>query len=278
VKARAFIESLTMMGGGGSAGVLGGMAAYGAMRAGGWAAGKVGHFGRQVIRSPYNAGRYVRDRAKGLDWLSRGGPAKKGIPNPKHVDSFRLPDLDNGPRQLPPAPTREIRGGPKALGPSGPGGGGPLVPRPPSGGPPATRPGGPRRPAPSGGNGPYQSPYRRDPRRRGAQLPKGPTAPGQDGRRQLGPGSTATRPTQAARRARDTRTGSWVSVPDNTVVEPAARPTPKPSRPSAGEKPPVSTARQVSDQPKGGRRRVGRSSPARRRVMPLDDGPPTQQS
>ena len=65
VKAKAFIESLTMMGGGGSAGMLGMMAAWTGMRAGGWALGKVGHFGRQVIRSPYNAGRYVRDRAKG---------------------------------------------------------------------------------------------------------------------------------------------------------------------------------------------------------------------
>ena len=65
VKARSFIESLTMMGGGGSAGMLGMMAAWTGMRAGGWALGKLGHLGRQVIRSPYNAGRYVRDRAKG---------------------------------------------------------------------------------------------------------------------------------------------------------------------------------------------------------------------
>jgi hypothetical protein len=256
------------------------MAAYGAMRAGGWAAGKVGHFGRQVIRSPYNAGRYVRDRAKGLDWLSRTGPAKKGIPNPKHVDSFRIPDLDNGPRHLPPAPPHEIRGGPKAMGPSGPSGGGPLVPRPPSGGPPAKRPGRPRRPGPAGRDGPRQAPYRRDPRRRAAQLPKGPTAPSQDGRRQLGSGNPET--TQKTRRARDTRTGGWVTVPDSTVVESAATPTPKPPRPAKARKSVSLTTPRVSsypvpDQPPSGRRRVGRGSAARRRVMPLDDGPPTEQ-
>ena len=142
VKARAFIESLTMMGGGGSAGMLGMMAAWTGMRAGGWALGKVGHLGRQVLRSPYNAGRYIRDRAKGIDWTGRPGPRNNGIPNVKHVDAYRVPDLDNGPRQLPPPPPPGIQGGPRAIGPSGPGGGGgPLVPRPPSGGPPATRPG-----------------------------------------------------------------------------------------------------------------------------------------
>ena len=81
VKARAFIESLTMMGGGGSSGMLGMMAAWTGMRAGGWALGKVGHLGRQVLRSPYNAGRYVRDRAKGIDWTSRSGPAQQGHPD-----------------------------------------------------------------------------------------------------------------------------------------------------------------------------------------------------
>ena len=148
VKARAFIESLTMMGGGGSAGMLGMMASWTAMRAGGWALGKVGHLGRQIARSPYNAGRYVRDRAKGLDWTSRtGGPKKAGIPGMKHVDAYRIPDLDNGPRQLAPPPPPAIGGGPAAIGPTGSGGGGgPLVPRPPRGGPPATRPPGPRRP------------------------------------------------------------------------------------------------------------------------------------
>ena len=52
VKARAFIESLTMMGGGGSTGMLGMMAAWTGMRAGGWALGKVGHLGRQVAAVP----------------------------------------------------------------------------------------------------------------------------------------------------------------------------------------------------------------------------------
>ena len=111
VKARAFIESLTMMGGGGSAGMLGMMAAWTGMRAGGWALGKVGHFGRQVIRSPYNAGRYVRDRAKGSTGPAAPAQPNTGIPGPKHVDAYRIPDLDNGPRQLPPPPPPAIGGG-----------------------------------------------------------------------------------------------------------------------------------------------------------------------
>src|SRR6478735_9308870 len=119
VKAKAFIESLTMSGGG-SAGMLGMMAAWTGMRAGGWALGKVGHLGRQVIRSPYNAGRYIRDRAKGLDWTSRTPKPNTAIPGPKHVDAYRIPDLDNGPRQLPPPPPAAIgSGGPRAIGPSG---------------------------------------------------------------------------------------------------------------------------------------------------------------
>jgi hypothetical protein len=275
VKAKAFIESLTMMGGGGSAGMLGMMAAWTGMRAGGWALGKVGHFGRQVIRSPYNAGRYVRDRAKGLDWTSRTVKPNTGIPGPKHVDAYRIPDLDNGPRQLPPPPPPAIgSGGPRAIGPSGPAGNLP-VPRPPSGGPPATRPPGPRRPpSPSGGDGPYQAPYRRDPRRPATPLPKGRVAPGHDGRRQLGPG-----PTNGAapdgRRARDTRNGHWVSVPDATVVEPAAPPTPPPPAGLSGGGKPTTPAEQgaPNPRPEPRRRRIARSLRIRRRITPLDDGP-----
>ncbi|HEY5149867.1 MAG TPA: hypothetical protein VIJ23_08600, partial [Mycobacterium sp.] len=275
VKARAFIESLTMMGGGGSSGMLGMMATWTGMRAGGWALGKVGHLGRQVLRSPYNAGRYVRDRAKGIDWTSRSGPNNKGIPNPKHVDSYLIPDLDSGPRQLAPPPPPAIGGGRPGIGPSGPGGGGgggPLVPRPPSGGPPATRPRGPRRPPPTtGGDGPYQAPYRRDPRTPAIPLPQGPSS-GNGGRRQLGPGrSTPTRNETEGRRARDTRTGRWVSVPDATVVEPA---TPKPPRPAAGGNPatPADPKPSQLQRDTGTRRATPRRWP-RRRATPLDDGP-----
>ena len=249
VKARAFIESLTMMGGGSSAGMLGTMAAWTGMRAGGWAMGKVGHLGRQVIRSPYNAGRYLRDRAKGIDWTGRPGQRNTGIPTVKRVDAYRIPDLDQGPRQLVPPPPPAIGGGPTPISPAGPGGG-PLIPRPPSGGPPATRPSGPRRPPPSsGGHGPVQAPYRRDPRRPATPLPQGPAAAGYDGRRQLGTGHTTGTP-GGGRRARDTRSGQWVTVSDATVVEPAtppAAPTLPTTRPAAGAKPgaPVEEAGRV---------------------------------
>jgi hypothetical protein len=63
--------------------MLGMMAAWTGMRAGGWASGRSGTFGRQVIRSPYNAGRYVRDRAKGIDWTSRTGHTEHRRPGPE---------------------------------------------------------------------------------------------------------------------------------------------------------------------------------------------------
>jgi len=272
VKARAFIESLTMMGGGG-AGILGMMAAWTGMRAGGWALRKVGHFGRQVLRSPYNVGRYVRDRARGIDWTGRPGPTNTGIPTMNHVDSYRIPDLDDGPRQLSPPSPPAIGGGPVGIGPSGSGGSGPLVPRPPSGGPPATRPRGPRRPAPPGADGPHQAPYRRDPRRPAAELPTGHSTPGPDSRRPLGPGTGAPADTAArGRRARDIHTGQWVSVSDGTVVEPA--PPPPAGRPSAGGTPATPADQNAPDQrPDTRRRRIIRSVRPRRRVMPLDDGP-----
>jgi len=118
VKARAFIESLTMMGGGGgSTGMLGMMAAWTGMRAGGGGrSGRSGTWAGRFLRSPYNAGRYVRDRAKGIDWTSRTGPKNTGIPNPKHVDSYLIPDLDNGPRQLAPPPPPAIGGGRPGIG------------------------------------------------------------------------------------------------------------------------------------------------------------------
>ena len=210
VKARAFIESLTMMGGGGSAGMLGMMAAWTGMRAGGWALGQG--------RAPRPAGRHgPRTTPAGTSGTARRastGPAaparpNTGIPGPKHVDAYRIPDLDNGPRQLPPPPPPAIGGGPAAIGPSGPGGGGgPLVPRPPSRW--ATRhptPGPRRPPPPTGGDGPYQAPYRRDPRR----PPRPPEGP-QPRRVTTAP---ATRPRPPRHRAprrrgggrRDTRTG-----------------------------------------------------------------------
>jgi hypothetical protein len=267
-----------MMGGGGSAGMLGMMAAWTGMRAGGWALGKVGHLGRQVIRSPYNAGRYVRDRAKGIDWTSRTAKPSTGIPGPKHVDAYRIPDLDNGPRQLPPPPPPAIGGaGPRAIAPSGPTGNLP-VPRPPSGGPPATRPPGPRRPpSPSGRDGPYQAPYRRDPRRPATPIQNGRVTPGHDGRRQLGPGPT-TSSAPEGRLARDSRNGHWVSVPDDTVVGPAgfylpplAPPPPPP--PSTG-KPTAPVQQNAPDpRPEPRVRRIARSLRIRRRITPLDDGP-----
>ena len=279
VKARAFIESLTMMGGGGSAGMLGMMASWTAMRAGGWALGKVGHLGRQIARSPYNAGRYVRDRAKGLDWTSRTGDTKKaGIPGMKHVDAYQIPDLDNGPRQLAPPPPPAIGGVPAAIGPTSPnGGGGPLVPRPPRGGPPATRPPGPRRPPATGGsgNGPYQAPYRRDPRRPVRAFPRGSGTPGGDSQPSIGPSSDpSTSPATAGRRAKDARTGRWVTVPDNTVVEPATAPSASPARSAPSGQPSTPPDQAGSGrQSEPGRRRTARSWRVRRRVMPLDDGP-----
>jgi hypothetical protein len=285
VKARAFIESLTMMGGGGNAGMLGTMAAWTGMRAGGWALGKVGHLGRQVIRSPYNTGRYIRDRAKGIDWTGRPGQRNTGIPTVKHVDTYRIPDLDQGPRQLPPPPPPAIGGGPAQIGPPDPSSG-PLVPRPPSGGPPATRPSGPRRPPPSpGGHGPVQAPYRRDPRRPATPLPQGPTAAGHDGRRQLGTGHTSDA-AGGGRRARDTRNGQWVTVSDATVVEPATpvvepatRPAPPSARPAAGAKPAAPVEQGGSGpRPEPRRRRIARTLGIRHRSTPLDDGPAARSS
>ena len=87
-------------------------------------------------------------------------------------------------------------------------------------------------------DGPHQSPTRRGPRRPAGALPKGPTAPGQDGRRQLGPGRTHSAGADpAGRQVRDTSNGRWVSVPDESVVEPAAPAAPPSRRPSGTGQP-----------------------------------------
>ena len=280
VKARAFIESLTMMGGGGSAGMLGMMASWTAMRAGGWALGKVGHLGRQIARSPYNAGRYVRDRAKGLDWTSRtGGPKKAGIPGMKHVDAYRIPDLDNGPRQLAPPPPPAIGGGPAAIGPTGSGGGGgPLVPRPPRGGPPATRPPGPRRPPPTGGsgNGPYQAPYRRDPRRPVRALPRGSGSPSREQPAFSRPGQRHfDRPGigRAAGEGRPHRAVGQRSRQHRRRTRHRADAHHQLARRPAGSRRRHRTRLVQVEQAEPGRRRTARNWRVRRRVMPLDDGP-----
>ena len=263
VKAKAFIESLTMMGGGGSAGMLGMMAAWTGMRAGGWALGKVGHFGRQVIRSPYNAGRYVRDRAKGLDWTSRTGQTEApASPARNMLTPTASPTWTTGHGNSPRRHHPRSAAGLARSAPPAPAAVAPLVPRPPSRWAtrhPTTRAAPP--PSPSGGDGPYQAPVPARPHA-GPPLPSRTVAPR---RATTGAGNSAPAPPTAPlrmgggpghpQRALGVRPGRHGRRTRRSTAHP-----PPTARPSSGGKPATPRGPGASDpRPEPRRRRIARS-------------------